>query len=87
MSLEWLPMEAITAFFQVVFIDVVLAGDNAVVVGMAAHAYTFDADMVDDYFFNADGELLVVPQLGAIRLRLSPGARTPAAPGGPVAER
>lgn len=36
MSFDWLPTEAITAFFQVVFIDVVLAGDNAVVVGMAA---------------------------------------------------
>ncbi len=36
MSLDWLPTEALTAFFQVVFIDVVLAGDNAVVVGMAA---------------------------------------------------
>ncbi len=35
---------------------------------MAAHVYVFNDDMVDDYFFNADGELLVVPQLGAIRV-------------------
>ncbi len=39
------------------------AGDVMTQVGMAAHAYAFNADMVDDYFFNADGELLVVPQL------------------------
>lgn len=36
MILEWLSPAALTAFFQVVFIDIVLAGDNAVVVGMAA---------------------------------------------------
>ena len=35
---------------------------------MAAHVYAFNDDMVDDYFFNADGELLIVPQLGAIRV-------------------
>src|SRR5882762_9140581 len=44
------------------------AGDVMTQVGMAAHAYAFNDDMIDDYFFNADGELLVVPQLGAIRV-------------------
>jgi homogentisate 1,2-dioxygenase len=44
------------------------AGDVMTQTGMAAHAYVFNADMVDDYFFDADGELLVVPQLGAIRV-------------------
>ena len=39
------------------------AGDVMTQVGMAAHAYVFNDDMIDDYFFNADGELLVVPQL------------------------
>lgn len=44
------------------------AGDALTQCGMAAHAYAFNADMEDDYFFNADGEMLIVPQLGAIRL-------------------
>jgi YjbE family integral membrane protein len=33
---ELLTIEALTAFFQVVMIDLVLAGDNAVVIGLAA---------------------------------------------------
>src|SRR5262245_65435700 len=31
-----LTSEAITAFFQVIMIDLVLAGDNAIVIGLAA---------------------------------------------------
>lgn len=34
--MEWLTSEALSAFLQVVFIDLVLAGDNAVVIGLAA---------------------------------------------------
>jgi len=34
--LEYVTMEALTAFFQVVLIDLVLAGDNAIVIGLAA---------------------------------------------------
>jgi YjbE family integral membrane protein len=33
---EYLTTEALTAFFQVVMIDLVLAGDNAIVIGLAA---------------------------------------------------
>ncbi|HMQ57954.1 MAG TPA: homogentisate 1,2-dioxygenase [Rhizobiaceae bacterium] len=44
------------------------AGDVYTQVGMAAHAYAFNADMVDDHFFNADAELMIVPQLGGIRV-------------------
>jgi homogentisate 1,2-dioxygenase len=42
------------------------AGDVHTQVGMAAHVYAINTSMVDDYFFNADGELLVVPQEGGI---------------------
>ena len=44
------------------------AGDAMSQSGMAAHAYVFNTDMVDDYFFDADGELLIVPQAGDIRV-------------------
>jgi len=53
------------------FIDgmrtITTAGDAATQVGMAAHVYVCNADMEDDYFFNADGELLIVPQVGRMR--------------------
>jgi homogentisate 1,2-dioxygenase len=35
--------------------------------GMAAHLYVANDDMTDNHFFNADGELLVVPQVGGLR--------------------
>ena len=53
------------------FIDgirtITTAGDTATQVGMASHVYLCNADMEDDYFFNADGELLIVPQVGRMR--------------------
>jgi homogentisate 1,2-dioxygenase len=42
------------------------AGDVLTQIGMAAHAYVFNADMIDDYAFDTDGELLVVPQQGSL---------------------
>jgi homogentisate 1,2-dioxygenase len=44
------------------------AGDALSQSGMAAHVYTFNTDMEDDYFFNADGEMLIVPEQGSIRV-------------------
>ncbi len=43
------------------------AGDVNTQVGMASHIYLATASMVDDYFFSADSELLVVPQEGRLR--------------------
>ncbi|RWA70561.1 homogentisate 1,2-dioxygenase [Mesorhizobium sp.] len=43
------------------------AGDAVGQSGMAAHVYVANRDMVDDHFFNADGELMIVPQVGALR--------------------
>jgi len=44
------------------------AGDVNTQVGMASHVYLVTASMVDEYFYNADGELLIVPQEGKLRL-------------------
>lgn len=44
------------------------AGDVHTQVGMAAHVYLVTASMVDEYFFCADSELLIVPQEGKLRL-------------------
>ncbi len=34
--------EQITVFFQIVFIDLVLAGDNAIIIGMVASQFAAD---------------------------------------------
>ncbi|MBK8942504.1 MAG: homogentisate 1,2-dioxygenase [Polyangiaceae bacterium] len=48
--------------------------------GIAVHLYAANRSMVDSVFFDADGELLIVPQLGALKiatelgvLEVSPG--------------
>jgi homogentisate 1,2-dioxygenase len=44
------------------------AGDVYTQTGMAAHVYFINESMVDEYFYNADGELLIVPQSGSIEI-------------------
>ena len=56
------------------------AGDVDTRTGMSAGIYFVTQSMVDDYFYNADGELLIVPQQGALtfftefgRIDVTPG--------------
>ena len=44
------------------------AGDVMTQVGMATHVYAFSEDMVDDYFFNADAELMFIPESGGLQI-------------------
>ncbi len=44
------------------------AGDAAAQTGMAAHVYALTDSMRDAAFYNADGEMLFVPQLGGLLL-------------------
>ena len=44
------------------------AGDAGTQAGMGAHVYLVTRSMVDEYFYDADGELLFVPQEGELRL-------------------
>ncbi|BBU63397.1 homogentisate 1,2-dioxygenase [Methylosinus sp. C49] len=44
------------------------AGDADAQSGMAAGLYFVTRSMIDDYFYDADGELLLLPQKGALRL-------------------
>ena len=37
--------------------------------GMAAHVYLATRSMENEYFYNADAEMLFVPQQGGLRLR------------------
>ena len=43
------------------------AGDVNMQAGMAAHVYLVTQSMTNDYFYNADGEMLIVPQQGRVR--------------------
>jgi homogentisate 1,2-dioxygenase len=56
------------------------AGDVNTQMGMSAGVYFVTKSMIDDYFYNADGELLVAPQQGALsfftefgRIAIAPG--------------
>lgn len=43
------------------------AGDVNTQTGMSASVYLVNQSMKDEYFFNADGEMLIVPQSGGLR--------------------
>jgi homogentisate 1,2-dioxygenase len=43
-------------------------GDAGSQGGMSAHLYFITRSMEDEYFYNADGEMLFVPQQGDLRL-------------------
>ncbi|MEO0762794.1 MAG: homogentisate 1,2-dioxygenase, partial [Pseudomonadota bacterium] len=56
------PVEPVT--FLTGMRTMTTAGDVRTQTGMAAHVYLANQSMGDDYFYNADGELLIVPQIG-----------------------
>jgi homogentisate 1,2-dioxygenase len=61
-----LPMPALPETFVTGMRTMTTAGDVNSQVGMAIHAYVANADMVDEYFYSADSELLLVPQVGRL---------------------
>jgi homogentisate 1,2-dioxygenase len=69
-QLRWdpvpLPVES-TSFIQGIK-TITTTGDALTQVGMATHLYLANSNMIDDYFFNADGELLIVPESGELSI-------------------
>jgi homogentisate 1,2-dioxygenase len=69
-QLRWdplpIPNEALT--FVTGMRTMTTAGDVYTQTGMAAHVFFVTQSMDDDYFMNADGELLVVPQSGGLEI-------------------
>jgi len=68
-QLRWSPLpipEKTTDFVDGI---ITLGGNGSVATqaGMAAHIYAANASMTDRYFYNADGEMLVLPQHGRAR--------------------
>jgi homogentisate 1,2-dioxygenase len=68
--LRWAPLPAPTAPTDLLqgLVTVAGNGDPAVGAGVAIHLYAANRSMTDAVFFNADGELLLVPQAGRLRL-------------------
>jgi homogentisate 1,2-dioxygenase len=70
-QLRWgpipVPREALT--FVTGLHTITTAGDAEAMAGMASHVAFVTQSMVREHFFNADGELLVVPQQGKLRFR------------------
>ena len=48
-------------------------GDAATNTGCAIHIYTANRSMTERFFYDADGELLIVPQLGRLRIATEMG--------------
>jgi homogentisate 1,2-dioxygenase len=69
-QLRWdpVPYPSIPTDFLAGMRTVTTAGDVHTQVGMASHVYVATADMVDTFFFNADAELLIVPQEGRLEV-------------------
>ena len=81
---RWSPMDLPSGSAVVDFVDgletICGAGSPELKDGVAIHRYVCNAPMTDRAFCNADGDLLVVPQLGVLhvttelgRLRVAPG--------------
>ncbi len=73
--LRWDPQPAPavpTTFVEGLF---TLAGNGspAIGAGVAVHTYAANASMVDTVFFDADGELVIVPQEGRLRIATEMG--------------
>ncbi|QXQ08157.1 homogentisate 1,2-dioxygenase [Sphingosinicellaceae bacterium] len=68
--LRWdpLPLPAIPTDFIDGLVTYAGNGDPASGAGVGVHLYAATADMVDRLFYDADGELLIVPEQGALRL-------------------
>jgi homogentisate 1,2-dioxygenase len=73
-----MPAEAVN--FLTGLRTVTTAGDVFTQVGMACHLYFVNTPMGDDYFYDADGELMIAPQAGRLliftelgRLDVGPG--------------
>ena len=68
-QLRWSPFpipEAPTEFIEGI-VTIGGSGNAAEQTGMAVHVYAANRSMTDRYFYNADGEMLIVPQQGRAR--------------------
>lgn len=69
-QLRWspLPIPTVPTTFVQGIVTLAGSGDLTTQSGTAIHLYAANTSMVDTFFYNADGELLIVPQLGSLRI-------------------
>ena len=69
-QLRWdpLPMPTSPCDFIDGMVSMAATGNAALQLGMAAQVYAANQSMVDRYFYNADAEMLILPQLGRLLL-------------------
>ena len=74
-QMRWdpLPLPAETTDFIDGIITLGGSGDPAMQTGLAIHLYAANRSMRDRYFYNADGEMLFVPQSGSLRIHTELG--------------
>jgi homogentisate 1,2-dioxygenase len=74
-QLRWRPLPIPTAptDFVAGLVTIGGNGDPALQTGAAVHLYAANASMVDRFFYDADGELLLVPERGALLVRTELG--------------
>lgn len=73
--MRWDPLDVPTEPTDFVdgLVTMAANGDAAVQAGIAVHLYRANRSMTERFFYDADGELLIVPQQGALLLRTECG--------------
>lgn len=71
-----LPEEGKTVDFVEGIATIAGAGDACTRSGVAYHVYACNASMQNKAFYNSDGDMLIVPQLGTLELRTEFGKMT-----------
>jgi homogentisate 1,2-dioxygenase len=74
-QLRWNPFPIPSAPADFIEGLITIAGNGSAdsQIGVAIHVYTANRSMQDRFFYNADGEMLIVPQQGALSLRTELG--------------
>ena len=76
-QLRWGPIPIPASSQDTDFIDGLITmagnGNTHTHAGVAIHIYVANTSMTDRFFYNADGEMLIVPQTGGLRLRTEMG--------------
>lgn len=76
-QLRWDPLPLPAPEHQTDFVDGITTlggnGDPALQTGFAIHLYAANTSMQARYFYSADGEFLIVPQLGALHFHTEQG--------------
>ncbi|SMF20633.1 homogentisate 1,2-dioxygenase [Pseudobacteriovorax antillogorgiicola] len=70
-QLRWDPMPKPSGSTHLIqgMVTVAANGDAAMRAGSAIHLYSANESMKDEYFYNSDGDLLIVPQSGELLLK------------------